>query len=84
MEEFLVVKLTNRRRLHAVVFLVLLTACLTPATAMAYIDPGTGSFVLQGILAAIVGAGVAIKVFWHRIAALFGRRPVDEDDELDD
>lgn len=63
---------------------VLVIVCLLPATALAYIDPGTGSFVLQGILAAVVGAGVAIKIFWHRIAAFFGKRAPDEDDELDD
>lgn len=57
---------------------------LLPATAHAYIDPGTGSFVLQGILAAIVGAGVAIKLFWGKIAALFGRKPPAEDDDLDE
>ena len=58
--------------------------CLVPATALAYIDPGTGSFVLQGILAAVVGAGVAIKIFWRRIAALLGKQEPDEDDDLDE
>ncbi|MCP4570945.1 MAG: hypothetical protein GY838_01210 [bacterium] len=64
--------------------MLLIADCLFPAAAVAYIDPGTGSFVLQGILAAVVGAGVAIKIFWRRIAAFFGKRPADEDDDLDD
>ncbi|MCB1182913.1 hypothetical protein KDM41_05730 [bacterium] len=56
---------------------------LAPAAALAYVDPGTGSFVIQGIIAAIVGAGVALKVFWHRITGLFGgkRRAADDDDD---
>lgn len=61
----------------------LAVACLVPATAYAYIDPGTGSFVIQGIIAAVVGAGVALKMFWGRIkAALTGKRaPADDDDD---
>lgn len=54
-----------------------------PGTALAYIDPGTGSFVIQGIIAAVIGAGVAVRMFWGRIkGALTGRRTaVDEDDD---
>lgn len=54
-----------------------------PTAAHAYVDPGTGSFVIQGIIAAVVGAGFALKMFWRRIVdALTGRKPdVDDDDE---
>jgi len=34
---------------------------------IAYIDPSSASLVWQGIVAAILGAGVAVKVFWKRI-----------------
>jgi hypothetical protein len=56
---------------------------LAPAAAHAYIDPGTGSFVIQGIIAAVVGAGVALKMFWGRITGALGgkRRPRDDDDD---
>ena len=66
----------------SLIALVLLAAGLWPATAHAYIDPGTGSFVIQGIIAAVVGAGFAIKVFWHRIvSALTGKSPAENDDD---
>lgn len=39
----------------------------------AYIDPGTGSFLLQAILAVAVGLVCAIKQFRNKITALFGR-----------
>ena len=51
----------------------------TPAHA--YVDPGTGSFVIQGIIAAIVGAGVALKMFWKRITGALGGRRTNEDDD---
>lgn len=35
--------------------------------AYAYLDPGTGSMILQAVLAAIVGSAMAIKIFWRKI-----------------
>ena len=47
---------------------VLLSFVVKPT---AYLDPGTGSMLIQIILAVILGAGVAIKIFWRNIKALF-------------
>jgi len=33
----------------------------------AYIDPGTGSFIIQIAIAAFVGCSFAIKIFWSKI-----------------
>ena len=35
--------------------------------AHAYIDVGTGSMILQGLLAGIFGSMFAIKVFWAKV-----------------
>ena len=40
---------------------------------IAYIDPGTGSYVLQVIAAGVLGAMFALKMFWHRIVGFFRR-----------
>ena len=37
-----------------------------------YIDPGSGSYLVQAIIAAVLGAGFWIKSSWHRIKAFFG------------
>jgi hypothetical protein len=42
---------------------------LTPSFSYAYIDPGTGSILLQVIIAGVVSAMFAIKLCWHRIKA---------------
>jgi hypothetical protein len=51
---------------------------LFPATARGYIDPGTGSYVLQLLIAGLLGALFALKVFWRKVVdflkAPFGRR----------
>ena len=39
-----------------------------------YLDPGTGSVILQAVLAGVLGVGVFARVFWRRIKGLFGRK----------
>lgn len=46
----------------------------------AYIDPGTGSYVLQIAMAGLLGAGYAIRRFWASIAGRLGRRSSIADD----
>ncbi|HEX2088911.1 MAG TPA: hypothetical protein VHI54_03105 [Actinomycetota bacterium] len=40
---------------------------ITVPNANAYIDPASGSFLFQVTIGAILGAGLAIKMFWRRI-----------------
>ena len=35
--------------------------------AVAYLDPGTGSMLLQVILGGVAAVGVAIKLYWHKL-----------------
>jgi len=40
---------------------------------LAYLDPGTGSFLLQLLLATFLGGLFMIKTFWKRIKNFFNR-----------
>jgi len=51
------------KTLAAILFVVL----LWPKTAYAYLDAGTGSQILQIIIAAAVGGLFAVKIFWKKI-----------------
>jgi len=57
-----------------------------PPSAYAYIDPGTGSYILQIIIAGIAAGALALKMFWGRIKALFSnnRAQDDSDQELNE
>lgn len=44
-----------------------------PRKACAYIDPGTGSYIFQLLIATAVGGLFAIKIFWTRIKMFFGK-----------
>lgn len=52
-------------------FFVLLMACVPQAHA--YLDPGTGSMILQGIIAAVAVVGLTLKNYWYKIRGFFGK-----------
>ena len=58
--------------------LIFLAPYLRP---QAYLDPGSGSFLVQLLIAGVVGAGFLIKVYWKKIKALFHRSEVKEEDD---
>ena len=41
--------------------------------AHAYLDPGTGSIILQLLLGGFAGALFVLKLYWHRFRSLFQR-----------
>ena len=52
---------------------LILGLAILAGNADAYIDPGTGSYVLQVAIAAAVAVAFSIKVFWKKIVAFFRR-----------
>ena len=53
----------------AIVIVLLLTAI--PFNAHAYLDPGTGSYIIQIVIAAAVGGAFAVKMFWLNLKIFF-------------
>ncbi|BCY16213.1 MAG: hypothetical protein GYA12_08305 [Chloroflexi bacterium] len=49
-----------------------------------YLDPGSGSFILQVIIAALLGGGFAIKTYWKNIKKLFVKTSPDEESDEDE
>jgi hypothetical protein len=41
--------------------------------AFAYIDPGSGSYFLQWLLAGLLAAAFALRMFWRNVVAYVGR-----------
>lgn len=65
--------MTRRGSLAALVLLASLVQVVLAAPAQAYVDPGTGSFIFQAIVAAFVSSVVTIKLYWRRIRSALGR-----------
>jgi hypothetical protein len=49
-----------------------------------YLDPGSGSFLLQLLIAGLAGLGIAIGSQWSKIKRLLSRRKGGVTDEPDD
>jgi hypothetical protein len=51
-------------------------------TPLAYLDPGSGSILVQLLIAALLGIGIAMRASWGKIKGWFGIKPkANEDDD---
>ena len=39
--------------------------------AFAYIDPGSGTIIIQAIVGVLVGVGITVKIYWERLKVKF-------------
>lgn len=75
--------MTRYRTIATSTLLCILILSAFPPRAQAYLDPGTGSYLLQVLLAGLLGALVAVKLFWRHIASFIrgltsrGRKPAE-------
>ena len=53
-----------------------------PVQANAYIDPGSGSLILQGIIAGIAMGLYTIKLYWYRIKSFFKKGSENRDNDV--
>lgn len=66
------------------VFKWLISGAILSRLSFGYLDPGSGSFILQLLVSGLLGFMLTFKLFWHRIAHLFrrsGRDQVQADEE---
>ena len=53
--------------------ILILYIILLPSNAYAYLDPGTGSIILQAILGFIAAAIASISVYWTKFKMLINK-----------
>ena len=53
------------------------TVGILTSSAHAYLDPGTGSMILQVLLGGVAGLALVGKLYWHKLLSLFGLRKED-------
>lgn len=54
-------------------FTVLFILIFFTDSAFAYLDPGTGSMMVQALLAVVAAVSVSIGIFWRRLRLFFSR-----------
>lgn len=62
--------------------LIALLSVVDPADA--YLDPGTGSMVVQAVLAGIAAVSVTVGIFWQRLRIFFRQLFGKDGDHGDD
>jgi len=55
----------------------MITLLLMPVSALAYLDPTTGSMLISAIVGLFASLALAIKTYWYRIKAFFKRKPTE-------
>lgn len=55
----------------AIVIIFIVILIFSIQNAYAYIDPGTGSYILQVVIAGLLGALLSLKIFWKKIGSFF-------------
>ena len=63
-------KINRNERLVVISILI-----FSSSPVYAYLDPGTGSILLQGAIAAIATLAYTAKLYWYRIKAFISGKP---------
>lgn len=51
--------------------------------ALAYLDPGTGSIILQGIIASILVGFASIKLWWYKLKSFFTTKKQSDSSDVE-
>ena len=68
-------------RFGSFILIVLFLSLIAPSAAYAYLDPGSGSMLLQLVLGGLAGLAVIAKLYWHRLLGLFGMNAQQEESD---
>ena len=66
------------------VSLLHILASLPLLSGKAYLDPGSGSVLIQLLIAGLLGAAFIIKASWSKIKAFFSRSKAPKDEKSED
>ena len=60
--------------MNKTIFILSAFFCLLifPEKSFAYLDPGSGSFILQMLIGAFLGAMFTLKIYWRKLKSFFG------------
>lgn len=59
---------------------IVLSTLFMSSPAYAYLDPGTGSMLLQALIASVTGAFVVGGIYWAKVKAFFKRSQPEKED----
>ena len=51
------------------------------SNAHAYLDPGTGSLIIQGIIAGSLSVAIIAKAYWYKLVSFFKKESPEENED---
>ncbi len=69
----------NIKKCNRSIWYILIILLLFPSVAYCYLDPGTGSYLIQILAAVLFGGIFVLKTFWSKIVLFFSKGKRDED-----
>jgi hypothetical protein len=63
--------------------LVVAAGMTLPSEAHAYLDAGTGSMLVQALIASTAAALIAVRTYWTRIKNFFGGKSPEADGDIE-
>ncbi len=69
-------------KIKYLIFLTCLYVVFAPTYSYAYLDPGTGSIIIQAIVAFFAAVGGVCSLYWRKITSIFKRKS-DKKDHID-
>jgi high-affinity Fe2+/Pb2+ permease len=58
-------------KFHTIILVLLFFTGYFTSNAHAYLDPGTGSIILQSLIGVLVGVAITLKIYWYKIKEKF-------------
>ena len=65
-------------------FLIALLIFINPVYVYAYLDPGTGSMLIQMLIGGVVAAMFTIKIYWYQLKSFMKRNLGKKDTQLNE
>jgi len=63
-------------------FIAVISVSSFHLNAEAYLNPGTGSMILQALIAGIAVLAVTVKMYWFKLVAFVKGETLDEEEDL--
>ena len=59
-------------------YVIAMITMVFPSEIYAYLDPGSGSYILQILMGTLLGASYLVKVYWDKIKSFFSGKRANE------
>ena len=64
---------------NCLIILIILNLLFIPSDAYAYLDPGTGSIIIQAVLAFFAAVGSVLSLYWEKFTNFFKKKSKEKD-----